>query len=285
MLPAAPAGQPGRRTLRLAAARDFASGENMEYRTAFVTGASSGIGSALARHLAGMGLEIGLAARREERLRELAANICADGGRARVYPLDVADTGATVLTLERADDEMGGLDLVVANAGLGQPRFGDELAWPDCEPMVRVNVAGAVATLTAILPRMVARRRGHLVGISSLAQYRALPANAVYSASKAFLSTFLEGLRIDLKSANVAVTDVRPGFVETSFVQSNQFPMPWMMSKEEAACHIARGIERRAKVVAFPWQLATAAASTRLLPASLYEAIAGRMRRLRQRPH
>jgi len=141
----------------------------------------------------------------------------------------------------------------------------------DCEPTLRVNVEGAVATLVAIVDRMVARGHGHLVGISSLAQYRGLPRNAIYSASKAFLSTFLEGLRVDLRGTGVSVTDVRPGFVRTPLTDKNDHPMPFMVEAEDAAAIVWRGIRRREPVVAFPWQLATVVRSANLLPASLYD--------------
>jgi hypothetical protein len=103
---------------------------------------------------------------------------------------------------------------------------------------------------------MLERRRGHIVGISSLAQYRGLPRNAIYSASKAFLSTFLEGLRIDLRGTGVEVTDVRPGFVRTSMTAGNKHVMPFLMDLPDATEAILQGMTRREPVVAFPWQLA-----------------------------
>jgi len=253
----------------------------MDYRTAFVTGASSGIGLGLSKQLAKQGIEVALAARREADLRDLERQIVADGGRARVYPLDVADTDATTRTLERADDEMGGIDLVVANAGIDRHRWSGKLSYLDCAPVIAVNVQGTVATLTALLPKMVERRRGHLVGISSLAQYRGLPSAATYCASKAFVSHFLEALRVDLRGTGVAVTDVRPGFVRTPMTASNAFPMPFLVNLDPAVKTILAGIRRRAPVVAFPWQLATIVRAGTLLPASVYDRI---VRRARQEP-
>jgi short-subunit dehydrogenase len=241
------------------------------HRTALVTGASSGIGEALARKLAGEGVEVALAARRAESLERLAKELRGAGGRARVYPLDVCNVDDVRETIRRADDEMGGLDLVVANAGVGRERWAGKLTWNDCEPTIRVNVDGAVATLIAVLDRMVERQHGHIVGISSLAQYRGLPRNAVYSASKAFLSTFLEGLRVDLRRSSVSVTDVRPGFVRTPMTAENEHPMPWLVSAERAADIIYRGIRSRDAVVAFPWQLATVVRSASMLPAAIYD--------------
>jgi short-subunit dehydrogenase len=243
----------------------------MRARTALVTGASSGIGMALAKHMALEGVEVALVARREKPLRDLLREISDGGGKARMFMLDVADPNATIATLQRADDEMQGIDVVVANAGVGNAKWGGSLSWHDCAEVISVNVLGAVATLTALLPRMVDRKRGHIVGISSLAQYRGLPNNAAYGASKAFLSTFLESLRIDLRGTGVRVTDVRPGFVRTQMTDQQDFERPFLMPADQAAEAIVRGIEKRVAVVEFPWQLAAIARSSRLLPSSVYD--------------
>jgi short-subunit dehydrogenase len=243
----------------------------MGYRTAFITGASSGIGSALARRLASAGIEVALAARRAEALEALASEIRSAGGAARTYPLDVADVEDATRTIERADDEMEGLDLVIANAGVGKERWAGKLTWSRVGPTIDVNVRGAAATLTAVLPRMAKRKRGHLVGISSLAGHRGLPRQAAYCASKAFLSTFLESLRVDLASVDVAVTDVQPGFVRTPMIEHNPFPMPFVVEADVAAATIHRAIERRDAVCAFPWQLATVVRSASVLPPGLWD--------------
>jgi short-subunit dehydrogenase len=240
-------------------------------RTALVTGASSGIGMALARCMALEGAEVALVARREKPLSDLCREISGAGGKARIFTLDVTDPKAVIATLERADDEMQGIDVVVANAGVGKARWGGALSWDDCREILSVNVLGAAATLTALLPRMVFRKRGHLVGISSLAQYRGLPNNAAYGASKAFLSTFLESLRIDLRGTGVGVTDVRPGFVRTAMTDQQDFERPFLMHADDAAKAILRGIKKDVPVVAFPWQLVAIARSSRLLPSSVYD--------------
>src|SRR3954466_4139303 len=129
----------------------------MDYRTAFITGASSGIGRALASRLAAAGGEVAIAARREDKLRDVERAIVQAGGRPRVYVCDVADAESTRATLERADTEMGGLDLVIANAGVSMHRWSGKLTWQHCAPLVRVNVEGALATLLVVLPRMVER--------------------------------------------------------------------------------------------------------------------------------
>jgi short-subunit dehydrogenase len=141
----------------------------------------------------------------------------------------------------------------------------DELA-----KVLEVNVLGASATLIAALPRMCARGRGQLVGVSSLARYRATPKMAGYSASKAFLSSFLEGLRLDLQGTGVAITDIRPGFVKTDIIEGIKNP-PFVMEAERAASIMATGIEQKKRVIEFPLPMATLAKGAALLPNALYE--------------
>ncbi len=239
--------------------------------TAFITGASSGIGKAISLRLAADGYHLALAARRVELLEDLAANIRSKGGEARVYPVDVADTDAITAAVRAADEAFGGLDLVIANAGVGRQRWAGKASFDDVESTLQINILGAAATLLAVLPKMVERGRGHVVGVSSLAGYRGLPKSAAYSGSKAFLRIFLEGLRIDLRGTGVAVTDVQPGFVRTPMTDDNKNPMPFLVEPEAAADQIARGIARRASVVTFPWQLATLVRSAQALPNGLWD--------------
>lgn len=245
-------------------------------KRAWISGASSGIGAALARQLAARGTEVILSARRKELLEELAAEIRDAGGRARVAPLDVSDPEATIEGLRRLDDEVGGIDLVIANAGIGGGSWAGKLAWEDCAQSISINVEGAVASLVALLPRMVERGHGHLVGVSSLAGYRGMPASAAYSASKAYLIAFLESLRLDLRDTGVAVTDVRPGFVRTPMTAPNRFHMPWLLEVEDAAARIVRGIEKKRGVVAFPAPLALLARITPMVPSWLWARMASK---------
>jgi short-subunit dehydrogenase len=242
-------------------------------KTAFITGASSGIGRELAERLAARGVLVGLAARRRQLIEDLAAKIVDAGGRAVAYELDVADTEATAACVEHAWDELEGIDLVVANAGMGGETHATELTWDIARPMLQTNVMGAIATLLTSLPRMVARGHGHLVGVTSLAAMRGLPTGAVYGATKAALAVFLEGLRIDLAGTGIAVTEVRPGFVDTPILAGKTHPMPMKKDVHEAVDIILRGIDARAGVVAFPTPLVAALGASRLLPNALYDAI------------
>lgn len=239
---------------------------------ALITGASSGIGAALAKLLAAQGTEVVLCARREDALREHTEAIVAAGGQARFEVLDVAGDPERTQARIRELDEQLEFDLVVANAGVGKSRWSGKLQWEDCQQIIAVNVSGAVATLTGAIPGMVGRKRGHLVGISSIAGYRGLPSNAAYSASKAFLSTFLESLRVDLHGVGVAVTDVRPGFVETPMTKDLK-SRPFLVDVEDAAKIIARAIRRKSGVVSFPAPLAAAGHVLPLIPGAIYDGV------------
>lgn len=245
------------------------------HRTAFVTGASSGIGAALARELARQGVHVAIAARREEALRALASDIEADGGRARIVPLDVRDPAAVGEAMLEADDAMDGIDLVIANAGVGEGVWSGKIDWAHCDRTLGVNVVGATATLTSLIPRMVERDRGHLVGISSVAAYRGLPKFTVYAASKAYLSTLLEGLRIDLRRTGLVVSDVRPGYVATEMTARNK-KMPFVLQAEQAATRIVGAIAARRTLYAFPLPTASAVRAMSSLPNALYDRMMGR---------
>jgi short-subunit dehydrogenase len=249
----------------------------LDYKNALVTGASSGLGRGLALWLAKRGIRIHAAARRGEQLRALADEAKAAGGDVEPVSMDVVDTEATVKTLQRIDDACGGLDLVIANAGLGADMSKDRFGWESVEKTLRVNVMGAAATLTAVLPRMVERGRGHLVGMSSLAAYRGLPRAATYSGSKAFLHTFLEGIRVDLKRKGIRVTSIHPGFVKTEMTANSKMPLPFLMDLDAAVERMGRAILRADSEFAFPWQMSTAISLAKLLPNGLYDVAAKRL--------
>jgi short-subunit dehydrogenase len=249
------------------------------WRNALVTGASSGIGRALARELATNGVPVMLAARRCEMLERVRAEIEARGGRARVVQLDVADTERAVPALRALDQQVGGLDLVIANAGVGaDPSAPAAYAWEAMRGALHTNLCGAAATLTAALPAMVARSRGHLVGIGSLASYGALPGAAAYCVPKAGLAMLLDCLRLDLVRSGVAVTHVRLGFVRTPMVEKSTHPMPQLLEADDVAMWVVRALRRRPREVVIPRTLAAATRVLAALPEAMREAIAARGR-------
>ena len=238
------------------------------WRNAVVTGASSGIGAALAEVLAASGIEVVLCARRTDALEGVASRIRSVGGTARVLPLDLCDRNAAVATLRALDAEIE-IDLLVANAGAGLAA-GDPLSWEAVRDACEINFAGGVATLTAVLPRMIARGRGHLVGVSSLASFGALPGSAAYCAPKAGLSMFLECLRLDLEGSGVHVTTIHPGFVRTPMVAGAAHPMPQLVEVDAAARLIVQRLGDRPARIDFPQPLAWAARIAGGLPRVLH---------------
>ncbi len=225
-------------------------------RIAVITGASSGIGWALARALAAQGCKVGLVARRREQLAALAAEIEKSGGIAAYAVGDVSERQQALDSIHEVAGRLGPVDLLVANAGVGAPTTVEPLNVGDVEKMFRVNVLGVVYSLEAVLPQMLERRSGHLAAVSSLAAYKGLPGESGYTASKAAVNVFMDGLRVQLRSKGVAVTTICPGFVKTPMTEVNEFKMPFLMSAEQAAERIVAALKRKRKVYNFPWQLA-----------------------------
>ena len=180
---------------------------------AIVTGASSGIGRALALRLGADGYRVGLIARRGERLEAVAGEIAAAGGTAAAAVADVGDRAALRAAIAEIEGRLGPTDVMVANAGFGAPTRLDPLNIDDVEQTIRVNLMGVIYSIEAVLPGMLARGRGHLLAVSSLAAFKGLPGESAYCASKAAVNAYMEGLRIALRARGVVVTTVCPGFV------------------------------------------------------------------------
>jgi short-subunit dehydrogenase len=185
--------------------------------SALVTGASSGIGRLLALRLAADGARVALVARRETLLRRLAAEIEAGGGEALVLPCDVSDALQARTAALRAEQRFGGIDLLVNNAGYGAHRRFLDWELSDIERMLRVNFLGAVYFTKALLPGMVARRRGFLVFVASVAGRIATPEESVYAATKFALLGLAESLSLEVEEAGVHVLSVLPGVIRTPF--------------------------------------------------------------------
>jgi short-subunit dehydrogenase len=234
-----------------------------------ITGASSGIGRALALALGSAGYRVGLVARRRDRLETAVATIEAAGGTAAAAAADVGDrTGlrAAVAAIERG---LGPVGVLVANAGFGAPTRIDPLNTAEVEATFRVNVLGVVYAVETVLPGMLARHAGHLLAVSSLAAFKGLPGESAYCASKAAVNAYMEGLRIALRPRGVAVTTVCPGFVATEMTPIDS-AAPFQMSAEAAARRIARVIARRRPgVVRFPFPMALVTALVARLPDAL----------------
>ena len=243
----------------------------------FITGASSGLGRGLALHFAKEGRTVFAAARRKDALDKLAAE--AGGGSIVPVPLDVQDTEALVRAIHRAEDDAGGaLDLVIANAGIGQPTSARKMDWRVVQRILDVNVTAACVTLAAALPKMIERDAGHVVAVSSLAAFRGMPGNATYCASKAALHVWMESVRVDLRSTKVRATTIYPGFVKTEMTAKNKFPMPFLMELDAAVRVMAKGLARGARTISFPLPMSAVTRTLGALPGALYEPLAGKVR-------
>ncbi len=235
-------------------------------QVAVITGASSGIGWSLAKVLAGHGCKVGLVARRRDHLVRLADEIRAAGGTAALAPADVGNQAEVEAAVREIAGQLGPVELLIANAGVGVPTLLDPVNVAAVEKMFRVNVLGTVYAVAAVLPEMLRRRRGHLAAVSSLAAYKGMPGESGYCASKAALNTYLEGLRIQLRDRGIRVTTICPGFVRTPMTAVNKFHMPWLLEADEAARRIVRALARGQKVYNFPWQTVLLMKLTAWLP-------------------
>jgi short-subunit dehydrogenase len=239
----------------------------------WVTGASSGIGAALAHELADRGARLAISARNAEKLAEVA------GGRMHVEPVDVTDRAATVAAGEAVRRALGGLDVVVANAGTWSQFSVDDWDSDSFARHVQTNLLGAVHTFEAVVPTMLAEGRGRIVGVASVAGYRGLPGGEAYAATKAALLNFLESLRGQLDPRGVVVQTVAPGFVRTPMTERNDFPMPFMISAETAARTIADGIEKDKAEIVFPVPMMLLMKAARLVPVRAWTAATAAMTR------
>jgi hypothetical protein len=240
----------------------------------FITGASSGIGEALARHYAPISPALGLAARRKDRLDALAASLKVD---CATYPMDVADIEANVRCAGDFVRRFGAPDIVIANAGVSVGTHGDD---PDDMAKLRrvldVNVVGLATTLAAFAPSMRAARSGTLCGIASVAGLRGLPGAGAYSSSKAAAISWLESLRVELRGSGVSVVTICPGYVDTPMTQVNRYRMPFLLAPDEAARRIARVIAAKRRFAVVPWQMAIIGRILRVLPDALYDRLTAR---------
>lgn len=233
----------------------------------FITGASSGLGAALAQHYGALGAQLGLAGRRLEGLQ-------AAGLDARLYQADVRDAAAMQAVASAFLNEVGPPDIVIAAAGISVGTLTEEAAdVPVFRAVMEANVLGLVHTFQPFITAMQGRGGGVLCAISSVAGVRGLPGGGAYSASKAAATIYLEALRLELKARGIAVVTVAPGYIDTPMTQVNPYAMPFKMSAPAAAANVARCIARRRAYTVIPWQMAMVAPLLKWLPIPVYDAL------------
>ncbi len=243
----------------------------------FLTGASSGIGAALAAEFARRGATLGLVARQQAALYDIVARA---PGRHHVYAVDVTDKDALIAAGRAFDDATGGADIVVANAGISvgvlTEYYEDLDAFGD---VLKTNVLAMAYTFHPFIGRMRARGRGTLVGIGSVAGIRGLPGSEAYCASKAAVSSYCESLRVELKRSGVKVVTIAPGFVRTPLTAKNPYRMPFLMEPADFARQAVEAMLAGVSYRVIPWQMGVVARLLRLLPNRLFDRAFG------NRPH
>ena len=236
----------------------------------FLTGASSGIGEALARLYAGRGARVGLVARRADLLESLARSL-PDG--ADTYAADVRDLDALKAAAADFMDRHGPPDLVIANAGVSHGTLTEHAGDVDVfRQILEVNVTGMVNTFHPFVAPMRQAGRGTLAGVASVAGYRGLPGAGAYSASKAAAIRYLESLRVEMRGTGVRVATVCPGYIATPMTEKNPYPMPFILTADEFARRFARALDAGKDYAVIPWQMGLVAKLLTALPNALFDA-------------
>jgi short-subunit dehydrogenase len=247
----------------------------------FITGASSGIGEALARQYAHSGAQLGLVARRFDFLQRLQAEIVAMGAPApALYACDVRDAAALTAHAKDFVDRFGAPDIVVANAGVSRgtlTEIEEDLA--AFQEIFDINVMGTVNTFHAFIEPMKKARHGTLVGIASVAGFRGIPGGGAYSASKAAAIKYCESLRVELRGSGVSVVTICPGYIRTPMTAVNKFKMPFLIDVTEAVKRFERAIDAKTSFTVIPWTMGIAARALRVVPNWLYDRVFTRMPR------
>ncbi len=245
-----------------------------------ITGASSGIGAELARQLSRRSTRLALIGRNLERLQAVASDT-----HATAYQADLSDLTSIAPLFAKIEAELGAIDHIYLNAGVSETQempFDPTLV----EKVVRTNLLANVYVLAAVLPGMIQRRRGHIIAISSLAASRGYPRSGAYSASKAALNTFMEGVRVDLRRVcpEIHVTVISPGYIRTPMTDRNQHPMPGILDVDVAVTKILHAVDRHALDYRLPWSIALAARFIHCMPTALYTWVASHIDRPPKKP-
>ncbi|SFU27220.1 SDR family oxidoreductase [Pseudoduganella namucuonensis] len=244
----------------------------MALKRVFITGASSGIGAALALRYAQHGATLGLMSRRRDALDALIATL-PNPEKHRAYAVDVLDHAGIRAAAMDYIEYTGGVDVVIASAGISHGTLTDHAEdLPVFESIMATNVTATFATFAPFIGAMKAQRTpARLVGIGSVAGIRGLPGGGGYSASKAAVISYCESLRIEMKPHGIGVVTICPGYIDTPMTRHNPYAMPFLMAPEKFAAAAMRTIERGTSYSVIPWQMGVVAKALRLLPNAVYD--------------
>ncbi len=245
-------------------------------RNVWLIGASSGIGAAMVPLLVAEGARLAISSRGADALHELARRYARPDAAIAVKPLDVTDRAAIESAAAELLAEWGRIDVLIYNAGVWSPIDVERFDVDAFERQIAVNYTGMVRAVGAVLPGMVERRAGEIVGVASLSAYGAFPHAEAYGSTKAAVNYFLQALRLDAAKYGIGVTTVNPGFVKTQLTEENDFPMPFLMEPEAAAKEIVEGLRSGAAEIHFPLRLSLPLKLATALPRPIYEWLVGR---------
>ncbi len=241
----------------------------MEKTIVFITGVSSGIGRGLVhRFLKEESFLVCGISRKELDIAELTQE---QRDRFLYIPCDVRQKESVRHAVDQCVRHFGSIDMLIANAGIGYSTPGFDYNSKIIEDIMQTNVMGAVYAIESVLPFMIRRKKGQIVGISSLAAYRGLPWTGGYCASKAALSALLESLRLDLNPYHISVTTIHPGYIKTPLTARNRYPMPFLLDTDEGVQRVYQAIRKKKKNYSFPWPLFFLLKLSQWLPSGVYD--------------
>lgn len=247
-----------------------------KYKKVFITGASKGIGKALAFELAKRKSHLFLTARNTEELKTISSEISKFGVKVNFAKCDVTNQDDVRIAITQANDFLEGIDLAILNAGIDGANWFADFNIDLSRKIFDVNVFGVLNCIDYLVPIMKAQAYGSIAGVSSLADVRGMPGSGSYNASKSALSQLLAAARVELSKHNIKVINIRPGFIDTDMTAKNDFPMPFLMNSEKAAIIIANGLEKSKKVISFPFIMSSLTAILRLMPVPFYDFVMGK---------
>jgi len=243
----------------------------LKNKTVLITGASSGIGKALAKKFSSRGCNLILISRRKDLLDKLKDEINPSAETVITLQCDVTRKDEVVKVFEKIRQEKLKIDIAVLNAGVSYRMYVEDYHSEFASNVFNTNLLGVIYFVEQLLPDLIERKDGIIAGISSLSDNRGYSGSGFYCASKAALSIYLEALRVELKSYGIKVITVKPGFVKTAMTDKNKFPMPFMISTDKAANIIVGGIQKEKRIIQFPLPIVLLSRFIGLLPAGIYE--------------
>jgi short-subunit dehydrogenase len=251
------------------------------YKNIIITGASQGIGRALAFEYASRGANLALLSRNESAIESIADDITSLGGQAYFHKCDVSDITQVKDSVEYSKRMLDTIDLAILNAGVGNPEWMGQFKSDAFKKVFEANVFGIAHFLEFLIPIMKEQGYGTIAGVSSLADVRGYGGSSSYCASKAAASNLLESARVELKKYNIDVLTIKPGFVRTSMTAKNEFYMPFLMDPEKAARIIRKGIEKKKSIIQFPFGTVMLTRLVKYLPNLIFDPL---MRKVRKGP-